>query len=221
MTALILMCSPPKSLLAPQTISTTLELELEYDWILASIYKANEETVTWRKYLGRPVRPITTTRAKDLAAYLQSQARESPSLFYGVWFPTLWTGAGFWNGRNDKNLIRSKQTHGYSELQVRTARAISVVTGHEIPKDLSQAESYLITHWEGNLDMGNHHMNYLWIQFKGNDLKAMNAYAAGIYGTEMGNWVVTKRQVEIREFCLGFQGVLGAMSRSESNGGKS
>lgn len=193
-----------------------IELRLEHDWILASIYKANEETVSFRSHMGQEVRPITKKRARALAVALQSQARKNPDLFYGAWFPTLWTGAGFWNGINDRQLRRSKRTHGYSELQVRTSRMVATETGHKIPDGWGPAEKFLINEWRGNLTMGNTHINGLWLFYDKDGLKAMNAYAAGLAGSERGTWVVTERQKKIQSQCIGFQEVLGALSRRES-----
>jgi hypothetical protein len=218
LTALIVVCFPPKELLAPQTVSPRTELRLERDWILASIYKANEETVSFREYRGQKIRPITKERAEALAHHLQSQARKDPAMFYGAWFPTLWTGAGFWNGHNDAHRRRSRKTWGYSELQVRTSRIAAVITGHKIPKGMSDAESYLINEWKGNLAMGKSHMKNLWIYYDKNDLNAMNAYAAGMAGTDSGKWVVNQRQKEVRTFCMGFRDVLESLARRESKG---
>lgn len=94
----------------------------------------------------------------------------------------------------------------------------SLGTKYKIPKSLSRAESYLINEWKGNLATGNTHMKDLWFYYDRDDLKAMNAYAAGMAGTDGGKWVVNKRQRKVRAFCMDFRDVLESLARRESKG---
>ncbi len=169
---------------------------------MASILQANDETVKYRKFRGDKPRPITQTRALEMAQELKVLSDRDPMFFYGVLMPNLWEGAGFWNGANDTGLKRSKWTWGYSELQIGTAW-LAGGKNHGMPKDKAKAEVWLVQEWRTNLLIGYDHMHWLWTHYKRSDLKALNAYRTGPTGFERdGKWVINKRLKGVRAYCL-------------------
>lgn len=168
--------------------------------ILLDIYHRNAETIEYRRWRGDQVTEIPKARARELAGILAQYESIDPKFFWGVWFPFLSYGAGFWNGMNDADQKPERRTWGYTELQEGTARTVAMGMGIEVPgKNLGP---WLVLNWEMNLRLGYYHQRFLWNNYRGDDLMALNAYQCGVQGTADGVWGLKYRQLSVREDCL-------------------